>query len=90
YILTIGSKTYKDNFGKEYTFEIAPIIENDRTMLPLRVVAEMLGAKVDRDKETRTATFTKGNLVAKIQIDGNKIVLNDGKTIEIDSKPHKH
>lgn len=75
--------------GKEETvkMEAAPFIENDRTMLPLRYVAEAIGAEVKYDKETRTATFTKGEIVASIQIDGNKIVLADGKEIAMDTKP---
>jgi len=36
-----------------------PIIENDRTMLPLRAVAEELGATVGWDEKTRTVTITK-------------------------------
>lgn len=84
----------KDEFvkivdGKEETvkMEAAPFIENDRTMLPLRYVAEAIGAEVKYDKETRTATFTKGEIVASIQIDGNKIVLADGNEIVMDTKP---
>lgn len=75
--------------GKEEVvkMEAAPFIENDRTMLPLRYVAEAIGAEVKYDKETRTATFTKGDITASIQIDGNKIVLADGKEIVMDTKP---
>lgn len=75
--------------GKEESvkMEAAPFIENDRTMLPLRYVAEAIGAEVKYDKETRTATFTKGEIVASIQIDGDKIVLADGKEIVMDTKP---
>lgn len=39
----------------------APIIENDRTMLPLRAVAEELGAVVDWDGETQKVTITQKN-----------------------------
>ena len=37
----------------------APIIENDRTMLPLRAIAEELGAKVAWDEATKTVTIKK-------------------------------
>lgn len=75
--------------GKEETVQIdvAPFIQNDRTMLPLRYLAEVIGAEVKYEKETRTASFTKDGIVASIQIDGDKIKLSDGKEITMDSKP---
>ncbi len=38
--------------------DVKPIIINDRTMLPLRFVAEALGCKVEWDAATRTITIT--------------------------------
>ena len=67
--------------------DVTPVIQNDRTMLPLRYVAEAIGAEVEWDNSTRTARFTKNGLTASIQIDGNEIVLSNGKTIKMDSKP---
>jgi len=40
--------------------DVKPIIVNDRTMLPLRFVAESLGCDVDWDNDTRTITITYG------------------------------
>jgi len=37
---------------------VKPIIINDRTMLPLRFVAESLGCDVGWDNDTRTITIT--------------------------------
>ncbi len=42
----------------ENNHDVRPIIRNDRTMLPLRFVAESLGCKVDWDNDTRTITIT--------------------------------
>ena len=67
--------------------DVTPVIQNDRTMLPLRYVAEAIGADVQWDVKTRTATFTKNGLTASIQIDSDEIVLSNGKTIKMDSKP---
>jgi len=39
---------------------VKPIIVNDRTMLPLRFVAESLGCIVDWDPDTRTITIASG------------------------------
>jgi len=38
--------------------DVKPIIVNERTMLPLRFIAESLGATVDWEKETKTITIT--------------------------------
>ncbi|MDY3903230.1 stalk domain-containing protein, partial [Peptoniphilus sp.] len=67
--------------------DVTPVIQNNRTMLPLRYVAEAIGADVKWDAKTRTATFTKDGLTAVIQIDSDEIVLSNGKTIKMDSKP---
>ncbi|MFR9282152.1 MAG: stalk domain-containing protein [Peptoniphilus lacrimalis] len=67
--------------------DVKPLIKNDRLMLPMRNLAEMIGVKVEWDSKTRTASFTNNGLVAKIQIDGNEIVLSNGKVIKMDSKP---
>lgn len=90
YVLKIDSKIYErivNGQSTRLTLDVAPIIQNSRTMLPMRFVAESIGAKVEWDKATRTASFTKDGIVAKIQIDGNKIVLSNGETIVMDSKP---
>ena len=67
--------------------DVTPVLQNNRTMLPLRYVAEAIGAEVEWDNSTRTARFTKNGLTASIQIDGNEIVLSNGKIIKMDSKP---
>jgi len=67
--------------------DVKPLIKNNRLMLPLRNLAEIIGAKVEWDSKTRTASFTNNGLVAKIQIDGNEIVLSNGKVIKMNSKP---
>lgn len=44
----------KDGVEQKIEFDVAPIIVNDRTMVPIRVVSESLGYKVDYDDATRT------------------------------------
>ena len=89
YTFVIGKKNYNTmSEGSEANKEmdVAPFIENNRTMLPLRCIAQLLGAEVEWNKKTRTASFTKDGLRADIQIDGNKIVLSNGKVIKLDTK----
>ncbi len=90
YIIDVISGNYQvimDGVRQNTKMEVMPVIKNDRLMLPLRNIAEMIGAKVEWNPQTRTAIFTNKGLVAKIQIDGNEIVLSNGKVIKMDSKP---
>ena len=90
HIINVLSGEYeivKDGVSQKKRMDLVPVIKNDRLMLPLRSLAEMIGAKVEWDSQTRIATFTNNSLVAKIQIDGNEIVLSNGKVIKMDSKP---
>lgn len=54
-VLTIGSTTALVN-GQPRTLDAAPFIVDDRTQVPLRFVAENLGATVSWDEESRTAS----------------------------------
>lgn len=86
----IGMNLYYKNIdGKDELFEmdVAPFIEKDRTMMPLRYVAEALSCDVRWDNKTRTASFTKDGVTASIQIDGDEIVLSSGEKVKMDSKP---
>ncbi len=56
--IKIGATTAKIN-GAEVTLDSPAFIENSRTYLPVRFVAENLGAAVEWDGTTSTATLTK-------------------------------
>ncbi len=90
YKFVIGKTKFTENndgLNQAKELDVAPFIENGRTMLPLRAIAESIGIKVDWENSTRTAIFTNGDLVARIQIDGNKVILSDGRLIVLDAKP---
>lgn len=56
-VLVIGSTTaYLNNEAK--TLDTAPIVINDRTMLPIRFIAEAFGYVVDWDKKEQHITIT--------------------------------
>ncbi len=59
-ILTIGQKDAVV-FGKTKISDVAPKIVNGRTMLPVRFIAESLGAKVDWDEANQLVTITGQN-----------------------------
>lgn len=51
-------KTITQMDSKEVELTTPPVIMNDRTMIPLRVVSENIGAVVDWDGETRRITIS--------------------------------
>lgn len=51
--LTIGSETITLD-GKRQQLDVAPVIHNNRTMLPIRAVAEAAGATVNYDPASHT------------------------------------
>ena len=50
---------------------------NDRTLLPVRFIAESYGAKVDWDDATQTATLTLPGKTVNITLNQNVIKIND-------------
>ncbi|HAN09431.1 MAG TPA: hypothetical protein DCP90_02325 [Clostridiales bacterium] len=54
--LVIGSNIAKIN-GQQVTLEVAPIIENSRTLLPIRFIAETLDCEVKWDEENQVVTI---------------------------------
>nr|WP_251025712.1 M14 family zinc carboxypeptidase [Bacillus sp. ISL-47] len=55
--LRVGSKTAKVN-GEAKTLDVAPIIVNNTTLIPLRFVSEALGAQIGWHQESLTALIS--------------------------------
>ena len=72
--------------GQELAFDQPPIIENDRTLVPLRAIFEALGADVEWEQSTRTVTATKDTTVVVVQID-NPVMTVNGMDITLDVPP---
>ena len=57
----------------------APVIDNDRTLVPMRAIFEALGATVGWDQDTKTVTsydpVSETSIV--LQIDSDKMFVND-------------
>lgn len=65
--------------------DVSPDIKNNRTMVPLRVISENLGATVGwSDSEI---ALTKSNVKVILELDSNTAVEN-GKTVLLDVKPY--
>lgn len=69
--------------GNQLSFDVEPILENGRTLVPMRTIFEALGANITWNNETRTATATKNDIIIEITIDSNKMLKN-GEAIELD------
>ena len=65
-------------------FDQTPIIENGRTLVPLRAIFEALGAEVGWDGATQTVTASKADIQISLQIGSNKMHVNDDiKTLDV-------
>lgn len=70
--LQIGSRIVNvDN--EAVIYDAAPVIRNDRTLVPIRIVTETLGGKIDWNGVTKEVT---------LNIDGKEIKMTIGKTLE--------
>lgn len=72
--------------GNKLEFDVQPQIIGDRTMVPMRVIFESLGAVVSWDADTRTATGKKGDTVVNISIDSTTLFKN-GEPKALDVPP---
>lgn len=72
--------------GKAVSFDVAPQIINDRTMVPMRAIFEAMGAAVEWDGDTRTVTSVKGDTTISMTID-NAVMTVNGNGITLDSVP---
>ncbi len=82
--LTVGS-LYIDVFGKLVKNDVTAILTPEgRMMLPIRVIAEALGADVDWDPDLQKVTITKGDTIIEIFIGAEYAYVN-GEKVALDS-----
>ena len=81
--LVIGQYTYIIN-GESRLSDAMPFIAESRTMVPLRLIAEAMGADIEWNGDTHTVTITHGTMVASLVINqplpndlGTPIIYND-------------
>ena len=83
FILTIWEKE-AIIWNEHKSNDVAPIIRNDRTMLPARFVAEALGADVEWNGDEQKVLITRGDITIEIYIDSDKAYVN-GNELFLDS-----
>lgn len=72
---------------QQIPMDVQPMAINQRTMLPIRFVAEAIGATVEWHQDTQSATFTKNGITATITLGSNIIQVSDGRQIVLDAEP---
>ncbi len=65
---------------------VMPVIVNDRTLVPVRIISEGLKAEVNWDGDSRTVTVTNGDTEIILQIDNPQYSVN-GETKTLDAAP---
>ena len=71
---------YRDTY---LSFEQVPIVQNDRTLIPIRFLFEQMGAEVDWNDETQTATVSQNNTAIAFAINEADADIN-GQTVTMD------
>lgn len=67
--------------GQAINTEFPSFVHTNRTLVPIRFVAENYGAEVGWDQKTKTATVTYGNKEGTFTIDSNIAIINGEKRI---------
>lgn len=78
------------DFTDEVGNVVEPTIINNRTMVPMRKIFEVLGCTIDWNGETRTVTAVKDDTIIVLQINNDKATLKTGdveEVITLDSVP---
>ncbi|NSW92773.1 MAG: glucosaminidase domain-containing protein, partial [Firmicutes bacterium] len=58
-----------------------PVIQNSRTMVPVRLVSEKLGAQVEWNEQNRTVRIVRGNRSVLLRIDSHLVEYNTGERV---------
>jgi hypothetical protein len=73
--------------GNTLSFEVPPMIDNGRILVPLRAIFEAMGAKVDWDSASQTATAVKGDIEVVLKIGSLAPTVNGTvKTLDVPGK----
>lgn len=80
------------NFMDENGNVVNPEIINNRTMVPMRKIFEVVGAEIEWNNDERMVTATTDEKIIQLQIDNNEAILkdratNEEKIIELDAAP---
>lgn len=69
--------------GEELAFDVQPLLEQNRVLVPVRKVAEALGARVAYDREANTVTIRQGGREVVLAV-GQPTAWIDGQQVALD------
>ena len=69
--------------GEKIKFDQIPVIENGRTLVPLRAIFEKIGANVEWNGDTQTVTATKDDITVSLTIN-NTTANKNGEALTLD------
>lgn len=72
--------------GLPVIFDAKPVIQQNRTLVPFRAIAEALNVNVSWDNTSKTVKATGGGTLIQMQI-GNEIAFCNGEPITLDVPP---
>ncbi|MDD4239462.1 MAG: copper amine oxidase N-terminal domain-containing protein [Desulfotomaculaceae bacterium] len=72
--------------GQALTFDVQPIIVNDRTLVPLRAIFEALGTEVQWYEETQTVKAIKADTEVTLVIDGEAYINGELATLDVPAR----
>jgi hypothetical protein len=72
--------------GRILTMDIPPVVRDNRTLLPMRVIFEALGTVVEWDAVTRSVTARSQGRTVVLQLN-NPVSWVDGRMIKLDTPP---
>lgn len=84
-VLKIDAKAVRVD-DQTLTLDVAPFVQNGRTLVPLRFIGEQLGATIAWDQAEQRVTYTKGNTVIQLWI-GRQEAMVDGQAVALDVPP---
>lgn len=73
--------------GKEIPLDVPPEIRNDRTMIPIRRLAELIGATVEWMQDTQQIVMTRAGVTVTMTLNSTIATIDD-KTVEMDVAPY--
>ena len=72
--------------GLNLDMDVQPIIQNDRTLVPFRAIAEAINITVNWDNQTRTVNASNGKTTVRLQIDNRTAYINS-TPVTLDAAP---
>lgn len=80
-----ANKPVSLNFnGKDLPSDVTPVIKSGRTLVPIRVVSESLGADVKWDQVTQKVTIIKNVDTIELTVNAKTVVKNGASVAELD------